>query len=127
MKKIIARAVGILCLMAVLLGCEPKTTEDIANQDQLAAEASGLTLHRIGVATYDIKDAQIRMFKNYLDNYIKECFSDVTFLYSNSISGGEELMDFLELCSQNDVEGVMVFGSHDLQKEVAFCVAHKMY
>lgn len=49
------------------------------------------------------------------------------FLYSNSISGGEELMDFLELCSQNDVEGVMVFGSHDLQKEVAFCVAHKMY
>ena len=24
MKKIIARAVGILCLMAVLLGCEPK-------------------------------------------------------------------------------------------------------
>ena len=67
------------------------------------------------------------MFKNYLDNYIKECFSDVTFLYSNSISGGEELMDFLELCSQNDVEGVMVFGSYDLQKEVAFCVAHKMY
>ena len=127
MKKIIACALGILCLLAALFGCSGKTTEDIANQDQLAAEASGLTLHRIGVATYDIKDAQIRMFKNYLDNYIKECFSDVTFLYSNSISGGEELMDFLELCSQNDVEGVLVFGSYDLKKEVEFCAAHKMY
>ena len=78
MKKIVACALAAVCLLAVLFGCSGKTTEDIANQDQLAAEASGLTLHRIGVATYDIKDAQIRMFKNYLDNYIKECFSDVT-------------------------------------------------
>ena len=36
-------------------------------------------------------------------------------------------MDFLELCSQNDVEGVLVFGSYDLKKEVEFCAAHKMY
>lgn len=78
MKKIVACALAVACLLAALFGCSAKTTEDIANQDQLAAEASGLTLHRIGVATYDIKDAQIRMFKNYLDNYIKECFSDVT-------------------------------------------------
>ena len=127
MKKIVACALAAVCLLAVLFGCAGKTTEDIANQDQLAAEASGLTLHKIGVATYDIQDAQIRMFKNYLDGYIKECFSDVTFLYSNSISGGEELMDFLELCSQNDVEGVLVFGSYDLKKEVEFCAAHKMY
>ena len=127
MKKTIACALGILCLLAILFGCAPKTTEDIAEQDQLAASLSDLTLHKIGVATYDIQDAQIRMFKNYLDNYIKECFSDVTFLYSNSISGSEELMDFLELCSQNDVEGVLVFGSYDLKKEVEFCAAHKMY
>lgn len=127
MKKIIACALSILCLLAILFGCAPKTTEDIAEQDQLAASLSGLTLHKIGVATYDIKDAQIQMFKNYLDNYIKECFSDVTFVYSNSISGGEDLMDFLELCSENDVEGVLVFGSYDLQKEVEFCAAHNMY
>ena len=126
MKKIIARS-GYSLPDGSSAGLRTKTTEDIANQDQLAASISGLNLHKIGVATYRIKDAQIRMFKNYLDNYIKECFSDVTFLYSNSISGGEELMDFLGLCSQNDVEGVMVFGSYDLQKEVAFCIAHKMY
>ena len=76
MKKIVACALAAVCLLAVLFGCSGKTTEDIANQDQLAAEASGLTLHKIGVATYDIKDAQIRMFKNYLDNYIKDCFSE---------------------------------------------------
>ena len=127
MKKIIACALGILCLLTALLGCDPKTTEDIGNEDQIAASLSGLDFHKIGVATYDIQDAQIRMFKNYLDGYIKECFSDVTFLYSNSISGSEELMQFLELCSENDVEGVLVFGSYDLQKEVEFCAAHKMY
>ncbi|MGM9661379.1 MAG: hypothetical protein ACI3WQ_12325 [Faecousia sp.] len=127
MKKYIAFVLMAAVLLSLFFGCTSKTTEDIANQDQLAASLSGLTLHKIGVATYDIKDAQIRMFKNYLDNYIKECFSDVTFLYSNSISGSEDLMDFLELCCENDVEGVLVFGSYDLQKEVEFCAAHGMY
>ena len=65
MKKIIACALAVACLLAALFGCSAKTTEDIANQDQLAAEASGLTLHRIAVATYAIKDAHIRRFKNY--------------------------------------------------------------
>ena len=96
MKKYIAFALMAVLLLSMFYGCAPKTTEAIANQDQIQVELSGLTLHKIGVATYDIKDAQIRMFKNYLDNYIKECFSDVTFVYSNSISGGEDLMDFLE-------------------------------
>ena len=67
------------------------------------------------------------MFKEYLDHYIGDCFPDVTFLYSESISGSEELMDFLELCAENGAEGVMVFGSYDLQKEVAFCAEHDMY
>ncbi|MDO5545656.1 MAG: hypothetical protein Q4F81_07535 [Eubacteriales bacterium] len=88
-KKLIACTLAAVCLIAILFGCASTTTGDIANQDQLSAEASGLTFHKIGVATYDIQDAQIRMFKNYLDGYIKECFSDVTFRYSNSLSGSE--------------------------------------
>lgn len=127
MKKYIAFALMAVLLLSMFYGCAPKTAEAIANQDQIQAELSGLTLHKIGVATYDIKDAQVRMFKEYLDSYIKPCFPDVTFLYSDSISGGEELMDFLALCADNGVEGVMVFGSYDLKKEVEFCADHKMY
>ena len=127
MKKYIALVLTALVLLSLMSGCAATTTEDIANQDQAQAEASGLTIHKIGVATYDIKDAQVRMFKNYLDNYIKECFADVTFLYSDSIAGGEELMDFLALCAENDAEGVMVFGSYDLKKEVEFCAEHERY
>lgn len=127
MKKLTALILAALMLLCLFSGCGARSTEDIANQDEAQAEASGMRLHKIGVATYDIKDAQVMMFKDYLDNYIKACFADVTFLYSDSISGGEELMDFLALCAENGVEGVMVFGSYDLKKEVEFCAAHGMY
>lgn len=125
MKRSIAFVLAAVMLLSLLFGCA--TTEDIANQDQTQAEASGMSIHKIGVATYDIKDAQIMMFKDYLDNYIKECFVDVTFLYSDSISGSEELMDFLALCAENGAEGVMVFGSYDLKKEVEYCASRGMY
>lgn len=125
MKRSIAFVLAAVMLLSPLFGCA--TTEDIANQDQTQAEASGMSIHKIGVATYDIKDAQIMMFKDYLDNYIKECFVDVTFLYSDSISGSEELMDFLALCAENGAEGVMVFGSYDLKKEVEYCASRGMY
>ena len=127
MKKYVAFALAVVMLLSLFSGCDGTTSEDIANRDQAEAEASGMTIHKIGVATYDIKDAQVMMFKDYLDNYIKECFVDVTFLYSDTISGGEELMDFLALCAENGVEGVMVFGSYDLKKEVEFCADHGMY
>lgn len=125
MKKCFA-----LVLAAVLLlfaACGPQTTSDIANRDQQTAEASGMTIHKIGVATYNIKDAQIMMFKEYLDNYIKPCFTDVTFLYSDSISSSEEMMDFLSLCAENGVEGIMMFNSYDLKKEVEFCAENGIY
>lgn len=127
MKRSIALVLVAVMLLFLLFGCAATTTADIANQDQVQAEASGMTIHKIGVATYDIKDAQIMMFKDYLDHYIKECFVDVTFLYSDSISGSEELMDFLALCAENGAEGVMVFGSYDLKKEVEYCASRGMY
>ncbi len=127
MKKYIALILIAFVLIGVFIGCTTGTTEDIANRDQEEAEASGLTIHKIGVATYDIKDAQVMMFKDYLDNYIKECFVDVTFLYSESISSDDELMEFLELCAEEGVEGVMAFGSYDLKRVVDFCAENEMY
>lgn len=125
MKKYIAFLITALLLLS-LVACTG-SSNDVANRDQDVAEDSGLTIHKIGVATYNVKDAQVMMFKDYLDNYIKPCFADVTFLYSDSISGIEDMLDFLSQCAENGVEGVMIFGSNDLVQEVEFCAEHGMY
>lgn len=127
MRKYILFFLTVILLGFLAFGCATTDSDDIATQNKREADASGLDSHTIGVATYNIRDAQVMMFKEYLDHYIGDCFPDVTFLYSESISGSEELMDFLELCAENGAEGVMVFGSYDLQKEVAFCAEHDMY
>lgn len=127
MRRGFLHILAVAALFALLAGCVGGTTADIANRDQAEAEASGMSIHKIGVATYNIKDAQIMMFKDYLDNYIKQCFTDVTFLYSDSISGSEDMADFLALCAENGVEGVMIFGSNDLVREVEFCARRGMY
>lgn len=127
MKKFLTLVFAAIVLLPLLAGCGPQTTNDIANRDQDAAEASGMTIHKIGVATYNIKDAQVMMFKDYLDNYVKQCFTDVTFLYSDSIGSMEDMEDFLRLCAENGVEGVMIFGSIDLVREVEICAENEMY
>ena len=127
MRKRFAFILAAVLLLVLLPGCSRETTEDVANRDQASAEASGMDIHKIGVATYNIKDAQIMMFKDYLDHYIKECFTDVTFLYSDSISGTDSMLDFLGQCADNGAEGVMIFGSTDLVREVEFCAERGMY
>lgn len=67
------------------------------------------------------------MFKEYLDGYIEQCFPDVTFLYSDSISGSDDMEDFLTRCADSGVEGVMIFSSNDLVREVEFCAGHGMH
>lgn len=127
MKKFIAVFLVCILTLSAFAACGAKTVEDIANQDAISAEASGLEFHKIGVATYNVKDAQVMMFKDYLDGYVKECFPDVTFLYSDSISSGDDMMNFLQSCADNGVEGVMFFYTSDFRKEVAFCADHGMY
>lgn len=127
MKQKILLFTLVLMLAAFFSGCIGKTDEEIANQDEISAEASGLEFHKIGVATYNIKDAQIMMFKGYLDGYIKECFSDVTFLYSDSINSEEDMLQFLQSCADNGCEGIMLFYSGDLKKEMDFCAENHMY
>lgn len=127
MKKYTALFLMAVMLLSLLAGCSAQTSEDIANRDQIIAEESGMTIHKIGVATYNIKDAQVMMFKEYLDSYVKECFTDVTFLYSDTISSSGDMENFLTLCAENGAEGIMIFGSIDLVREVELCAAHGMY
>ncbi len=125
MKKLIIAAL-LLALLPIAFACGA-TSDDVADRDQIKAAASGLTIHKIGVPTYDINDSQVKMFKDYLDNYVKSCFEDVTFIYSESITNADELMDFLDLCAQEGAEGIMAFISYDLAAEVDLCAANGMY
>lgn len=127
MNKTFVFVLTIVLVLSILIGCASTTAEDIVNQDQVQAEASGLTIHKIGVATYNVTDPQVRTFKSYLDDYIKECFSDVTFLYSESLTGSEDMMAFLETCAENGAEGIMLLTSYDLPKEVELCAEKGMY
>lgn len=127
MKKILAFFLVFVMILGMISGCTPKSVPETADRDAQEAEASGLTLHKIGVATYNVRDAQVQMFKDYLDNYIKDCFPDVTFLYSDSISNSGEMMDFLRLCADNGAEGILSFNSYDLKQEADFCAGKEMY
>lgn len=124
MKKLLI-AVLLLALLPAAVGCGD--SEVVGEKDQLAAEAAGLAIHKIGVPTYDIDDSQVKMFKDYLDNYIKGCFGDVTFIYSESITNADELMAFLAACAGEGADGIMAFISYDLAAEVAFCADNDMY
>lgn len=125
MKRHTALFLAAAMLALLLAGCAVKDVGDISGREP-TAEGGG-RIHKIGVATYNIRDAQVMMFKEYLDNYISQNFSDVEFLYSDTITSGEEMMDFLALCAENGTDGIMLFNSYDLKKEMDFCAEHEMY
>ena len=115
MKKLII-ALLLLAMLLLAFACGV-ISDDVDEQDQII----------IGVPTYNIADAQVKMFKDYLDTYIRGCFGGVTFIYSESITNSSELMDFLELCAGQGAEGIMAFISYDLAAEVDFCAQNSMY
>ena len=68
-----------LIFSAVLAGCGE------VSQKETEAESDG-QLHKIGVLVYNLADEEVMSFRNYLENYIGECFPDVEFLYSDSVA-----------------------------------------
>lgn len=124
MKRLFLFALILSMIAVMLTGCGAKETNEAAAVNPETAE---ITIHKIGIPTYNIKDAQVRMFKDYLDNYIKGCFEDVEFIYSDSLTNADEMMNFLQLCTDNGCEAIMSFNTYDLQKEVEFCASKEMY
>lgn len=114
MKKFFMIAVLVLAMLIALTAC-------------LAKQDDGQTIHRIGVPVYNLADAEVKMFRDYLENYVGSCFEDVDFLYSGSITNEDELMDFLWVCADEGVEGILSFISYDLETEVGFCAEKEMY
>ena len=84
-------------------------------------------IHKIGVVVYDLKDEQVQAFREYLEGYIGENFSDVDFLYSAEVTTEEQEMQFLNDAIAAGVEGIMAFNSFDLEKEVELCAENGVY
>lgn len=89
--------------------------------------SSKTTVHKIGVAVYDVADDEVVAFREYLKGYIEECFPEVEFYYSYAIRSEEDEMKFLEEACKEGVEGIMSFISYDLSKEVEYCESKGVY
>ena len=84
-------------------------------------------IHKIGVVVYDLKDEQVQAFREYMEGYLGENFSDVDFLYSAEVTTEEQEMEFLNNAIAAGVEGIIAFNSFDLEKEVALCAENEVY
>lgn len=92
----------------------------------VAGDQSGK--HIIGVAVYNVADAEVLMFHQYLVDYIaKVCFDDVRFVYSDSITSEDELLGFIDDIAAMGGKGIMSFYNIDLAAEVERCASYGMY
>ena len=112
-KKIIALLLA-LTMMLAMTSCA-QTTEEQEH------------IHKIGVIVYDLKDEQVQAFREYMEGYLGENFSDVDFLYSAGVTTDTEEMEFLNNAIAAGVEGIIAFNSFDLEKEVSLCASHGVY
>ena len=112
-KKIIALLLA-LTMMLAMTSCAQKTEE----QEHI---------HKIGVIVYDLKDEQVQAFREYMEGYLGENFSDVDFLYSAGVTTDVEEMEFLNNAIAAGVEGIIAFNSFDIEKEVSLCASHGVY
>ena len=115
MKKLKKITTFLLTLTMVLAmtSCAKKTEEE--------------HIHKIGVIVYDLKDEQVQAFREYMEGYLGENFSDVDFLYSAGVTTDVEEMEFLNNAIAAGVEGIIAFNSFDIEKEVSLCASHGVY
>ena len=114
MKKLTALILALLlCLGAVACG-QP-------------AQQPASEVHQIGVIVYNLGDAEVASFREYLQGYIEQNFEIVKFVYSGSITSQEEEMAFIRDACENGVEGFLSFRTYDLAAEVALCEQYKAF
>ena len=113
LKKITAFLLTLTMVLA-MTSCAQKTEE----QEHI---------HKIGVIVYDLKDEQVQAFREYMEGYLGENFSDVDFLYSAGVTTDVEEMEFLNNAIAAGVEGIIAFNSFDIEKEVSLCASHGVY
>ena len=116
--KMLRMCAGMLCMgVASMISASAEGYDDAGNPKT----------HKIGVIVYNIADEQVVAFRDYLENYIEECFQDVRFIYSSSITTPEMEMQFIQNACDAGAEGILSFNSYDLKAEVELCEANQVY
>ena len=72
------------------------------------------------------KNAEVRAFRNYLENYIGITFL-ADFIYSTGILGSEDEIIIIEELHKQGVEGIISFLSTDLEQVLPVCEEYGMY
>ena len=73
-----------------------------------------------------VNNAEVRAFRNYLENYIGITFL-VDFIYSTGILSSEDEITFIEELHKQGVEGIISFLSTDLQQVLPVCEEYGTY
>lgn len=113
--------------LAVCLGGCSRTNAPSGADAQKEDSRQEAKAHKIGVAVYDVSDDEVVTFREYLTNYIKQCFPGVEFYYSHTIRSGEDEMAFLKEARAEGVQGIMSFITYDLAAEVEYCESQGIY
>ena len=95
MKKWLIMIAGVIMLICISVPVLASDTLETANTV-------------IGVSVYNLNDAEVRAFRNYLENYIGITFN-VEFVYSTGILSAEDEIAFIEELHEKGVKGLSLF------------------
>ena len=73
-----------------------------------------------------VNNAEVRAFRNYLENYIGITFL-VDFIYSTGILSSEDEITFIKELRKQGVEGIISFLSTDLEQVLPVCEEYGTY
>lgn len=116
------RLTGLLCslLLVLCLGMNVSAAETVEVSDDIT---QGIT---IGIAVYNLDDAQTKAFRSYYEDYLGEAFN-AKFIYSNSINTWEEEKAFVDELHELGVKGIISSQSVDREAVIKLCEEYGMY
>lgn len=81
---------------------------------------------KIGVAVYNLTDAEVVAFRSYYEDYLAPEFG-VTLIYSESIEDHETEISFIENCAAQGAKGIISFVSYGNVDTAQKCKEYGMY
>ena len=118
MKKRILALLLALTLILGLASCATSQTNDAA---------SDYPEVKIGVLVYSLSDEEVISFREYLESYIADVFTGVSFEYSDGITDETAQLETINQFASDGVNGILSFNSMDLKAEVEAAAAKGMY
>lgn len=110
--------------MLLLLGAALSFTGCGAKDSTPAAEAEDKIV--IGVCAYNTDFEEMQLFMDYYREYIAQGMS-VDFLFSETLTSGEEEREFIRMAKEQGAEGIVSFYGQDIQDTLKLCEEEQIY